>query len=77
MRTLYQNTPDTLADGKPDHVLAELRSGRYFRDPTLRYTIGLCGLTMDTMRTMRGILLQPEMRMVNILPVPGYGVFLP
>ena len=33
MRTLYIYIPETLADWEPGHVLAELRSGRYSKDP--------------------------------------------
>ena len=45
MRTLYLYVLDTLADWEPGHVLAELRSGRYLKDPALRYSVVLCGST--------------------------------
>jgi putative intracellular protease/amidase len=77
MRTLYLYTPDTLADWEPGHVLAELRSGRYFRDPTLKYNVVLCGRTLDAVTTMGGILLQPDMLMDDIQPVPGDILILP
>jgi len=55
MRTLYLYIPDTMADWEPGHVLAELRSGRYLRDPGLKYNIVLCGRTLDPITTMGGI----------------------
>jgi putative intracellular protease/amidase len=77
MRTLYLYTPDTLADWEPGHVLAELRSGRYFRDPALKYAVVLCGRTDDTISTMGGIQLQPALLMNDIRPVPGDVLILP
>ena len=45
MRTLYLYVLDTLADWEPGHVLADSRSGRYLKDPALRYSVVLCGST--------------------------------
>ena len=41
MRTLYLNILDTLSDWEPGYVTAELRSGRYLKDPALRYSVVL------------------------------------
>ena len=43
MRTLYLFVTDTLSDWEPGNVLAELRSGRYLKDPALKYNVVLCG----------------------------------
>jgi hypothetical protein len=43
VRTLYLFITDTLADWEPGHVLAELRSGRYLKDPALKFNVVLCG----------------------------------
>jgi putative intracellular protease/amidase len=77
MRTLYLYIPDTMADWEPGHILAELRSGRYLKDPALKYDIVLCGRTMDPITTMGGIHHQPDMPVGDIRPVPGDVLILP
>jgi len=77
MRTLYLYTPDTMADWEPGHVLAELRSGRYLRDPSLKYNIVLCGRTLEPITTMGGIRMAPEVLVGVIRPVPGDVLILP
>jgi putative intracellular protease/amidase len=71
MRTLYLFITDTLADWEPGHVLAELRSGRYLKDPALKYNVVLCGRTLDAITTMGGIPLRPDMLVGDIRPVSG------
>jgi putative intracellular protease/amidase len=77
MRTLYLYVLDTLADWEPGHVMAELRSGRYLKDPALRYSVVLCGSTMDTVTTMGGLHLTPEVLIRDIQPAPGDVLVLP
>ena len=77
MRTLYLFIPDTLADWEPGYVLAELRSGRYLKDPGLRYTVVLCGRTMDPVTTMGGLHLVPDVMIMTIQPEDGDLVLLP
>ena len=77
MRTLYLYITDTLSDWEPGHVLAELRSGRYLKDPALKYNVVLCGRTPDTVITMGGIRMTPEILVNDIRPVPGDVVVLP
>lgn len=77
MRTLYLYVLDTLADWEPGHVMAELRSGRYLKDPALRYSVVLCGSTLDTVNTMGGLQLVPEILIGNIQPAPGDVLVLP
>lgn len=77
MNTLYLYIPDTLADWEPGHVLAELRSGRYLKDPGLRYTVVLCGRTMDPITTMGGLHLGPDTIITTIHPENGDLVLLP
>ena len=77
MRTLYLSVLDTLADWEPGHVMAELRSGRYLKDPALRYSVALCGSTLDTVTTMGGLHLTPEVLISDIQPVPGDILVLP
>jgi putative intracellular protease/amidase len=77
MRTLYLYTPDTLADWEPGNVLAELRSGRYLRGMALKYNLMLCGRTMDTITTMGGIRMAPEVLISDIKPGTGDVLVLP
>jgi len=77
MHTLYLYVPDTMADWEPGHVLAELRSGRYLKNPALKYHVVTCGRTMDTVTTMGGIHILPEVLVGDIRPVPGDVLVLP
>ena len=77
MRTLYLSILDTLADWEPGHVMAELRSGRYLKDPALRYSVVLCGSTLDPVTTMGGLHLTPEVLIQDIHPVQGDVLILP
>lgn len=77
MRTLYLYVTGTLSDWEPGHVLAELRSGRYLKDPALKYNVVLCGRTPDAIISMGGIRMIPEVLVNDIRPVPGDIVVLP
>jgi putative intracellular protease/amidase len=77
MRTLYLSIPDTLADWEPGHVLAELCSGRYLKDPGLQYSVVLCGRTLDPVTTMGGLHLVPDTMITTIRPEDGDLVLLP
>jgi putative intracellular protease/amidase len=77
MRTLYLYVLDTLADWEPGHVMAELRSGRYLKDPALRYSVVLCGSTLAPITTMGGLHLTPEVLIRDIHPVQGDVLVLP
>jgi putative intracellular protease/amidase len=77
MRTLYLYVTDTLADWEPGYVLAELRSGRYLKDPSYRYNVVLCGLSMDTITTMGGLRLKPDMLVTDIRPGNSDLLLLP
>ena len=77
MRTLYLYTPDTLADWEAGHALAELRSGRYLKDPSRKYNVVSCGRTMDVITTMGGIRITPEMVVEDIQPTQDDILILP
>ncbi len=63
--------------GSRAHIMAELRSGRYLKDPALRYSIVLCGSTLDPVTTMGGLHLTPDVLIRDIHPVPGDVLVLP
>jgi len=77
MPALYLYVNDTLSDWEPGHILAELRSGRYLNDQSLRYDVRLCGRTMDTITTMGGLHLKPDELIANIHPGTGDLLLLP
>ena len=77
MHTLYLYILDTLADYEPGNVMAELRSGRYLKDPALGFSVVLCGSTLDPVTTMGGLHLTPEVLIGDIQPVPGDVLILP
>lgn len=83
MPTLYLYILDTFSDWETGHVLAELHSGRYLRDPALKYDVVLCGRTMDTITTMGGLRMTPDMLIdairpgkADILILPGADLWL-
>ncbi len=77
MRTLYLYILDTLADWEFGHVIAELHSGRYLKDPSLRYRVILCGRTLETITTMGNLHLTPEILIEDIRPGPDDILILP
>ena len=74
---MYVYVQDTFADWEPGHVLAELRSGRFLKDPAFRYDTVLCGRTMDTIVTMGGLRLKPDMLIMDIHPGESDLLLLP
>ncbi len=77
MHTLYLYILDTLSDWEPGHVLSELHSGRYLKDPALRYSMVLCGSTLDPVTTMGGLHMTPDVLIRDIRPVPSDVLVLP
>jgi putative intracellular protease/amidase len=77
MKTIYFFITDTLADWEGAHVLSELCSGRYLKDPGQKYNLVLCGRTMDSITTMGGFHLTPDLLITAIRPVAGDLVLLP
>lgn len=77
MPTLYLFVTDTLADWEPGHVIAELRSGRYLKDPSSRYDIVLCGSTLEGITTMGGIPMVPKVRVEDVRPRENDILVLP
>lgn len=77
MPTLYLFITDTLADWETGHVLAELCSGRYLKNPDNKYNLVLCGRTLAPITTMGGLELKPEVQLRDIRPVNGDLLLLP
>jgi putative intracellular protease/amidase len=77
MPRAYLYILNTLSDWESGNVLAELHSGRFLKDPSLRYDVVLCGATLDTITTMGGVLLKPDVRIGEIQPGWGDLLLLP
>jgi putative intracellular protease/amidase len=77
MPTLYLYILDTLSDWETGHTLAELHSGRYLKDPALKYDVVLCGRTMDTITTMGGLRMTPDTLIEAIRPNKADILILP
>ncbi len=77
MPALYLYVLDTLADWEPGHLIAELGSGRYLKNPGQKYKIIPCGRTMDAITTMGGIRIAPEVLVSDIRPEIGDILVLP
>ncbi|MCQ1538357.1 glutamine amidotransferase [Methanocalculus taiwanensis] len=77
MPSIYLYITDTLADWECGHVLAELHSGRFLKDPSCRHDLVLCGRTMDPQTTMGGVLMVPKVLFTDIHPKTGDLVLLP
>lgn len=77
MAAIFLYVTDTLADWECGHVLAELHSGRYLKDPASRYDLVLCGRTMDPVTTMGGLYMAPKVLFQDIRPGAGDLVLLP
>ena len=77
MPALYLFITDTLADWESGHILAELHSGRYLKDPAQKFTVIPCGLSRDPVTTMGGIRIVPEALIRDIGPGKGDLLLLP
>lgn len=75
--SLYLFILDTMSDWEAGYLLSELGSGRFFINPSERYTLRLCGQTPDAVKTMGGMHLTPEILIDEIEPAPGDLLVLP
>lgn len=77
MRKMYLFITRTLSDWEYGNTLAELGSGRYLRDPSMKYQVVLCGNTLEPVTTMGGIILKPDIHIEDIQPDRDDIVLLP
>lgn len=77
MASIFLYVTDTLADWECGHVLAELHSGRFLKDPSGGYDLVLCGRTMDPVTSMGGLPMVPDVLFTDIRPDTGDLVLLP
>lgn len=77
MPSIYLYVTDTLADWECGHVLAELHSGRFLKDPACGYDLVLCSRRMDPVTSMGGLSMVPKVIFTEIRPETGDLVLLP
>lgn len=77
MPTVYLYILDTFSDWETGYTLAELHSGRYLKNPALKYDVVLCGRTMDTITTMGGLRMTPDTLIEAIQPGNADILILP
>ena len=63
MKTVYLYVFDTLADWEASYVIAELHSGRYCKKDAIKYAVKTVGLTKETIVTMGGVRIIPDISM--------------
>jgi putative intracellular protease/amidase len=77
IKKIYFYVFDTLADWEPAYVLAELHSGRYFKDQTLKYEVKTVGLNKNPVTTMGGIRIIPDLTVKDIIAEDAGLLLLP
>jgi putative intracellular protease/amidase len=83
MKTVYVYVQDTLADWEAGYAVAELHSGRFFRPTAEPLTVKTCALARETVRTMGGFRIWPDLTVDEIclseaalLILPGSDTWL-
>lgn len=66
-----------MADWEPGYTIAELGSGRYFRDQGLKYQIMTAGLTLEPITTMGGVRILPDVPLAEVKPASAGLLILP
>ena len=66
---------DTMADWEPSYVIAELHSGRYFKDKTLKYEVKTVSITQEPITTMGGVKILPDLTIDDLMP-PEAGILV-
>ena len=66
-----------MADWEPGYALAELNTGRFFKDPAQKYTIKTVALTKDSIITMGGLHILPDITVDEIRPEDAALLILP
>lgn len=68
---------DTMADWEPGYAIAELHSGRYFKDKTLKFEVKTVGLTQEPITTMGGVKILPELTIHQMMAQEAGVLILP
>jgi putative intracellular protease/amidase len=71
----YLYVLDTMADWETGFLVAELNTGRAFKKDAEKYTVKTVGLTKETIMTMGGIRITPDLS-INELTTDNAGVLI-
>jgi hypothetical protein len=74
-KSIYLYVCDTMADWEPSFVVAELHSGRYFKDKSVTYEVKTVSVTPDPITTMGGVHILPDLT-VDALTTHGAGLLI-
>lgn len=75
MITIYVYVLDTLADWEIGHLMAELNSGRFFKEGAPRVSLKTVGASKEAIHTMGGLTMVPDCQ-IDELPVRETSVLL-
>lgn len=82
-KVAYLYVFDTMADWEPSYIIAELHSGRYFKDRTLKYDVKTVSVTQAPITTMGGVKILPDLTIdklmtdeAGVLVLPGGDTWL-
>jgi len=68
---------DTMADWEPSYIIAELHSGRYFKDRTLKYDVKTVSVTQAPITTMGGVKILPDLTIDKLMTYEAGVLVLP
>ena len=77
MINVYIYVLDTLADWEIGYVTAELNSGRYFKKQSDNVSVKTVGATKDSIVTMGGMKVIPDITIDKIISAPSTVLLLP
>jgi putative intracellular protease/amidase len=82
-KIVYLYVFDTMADWEPGYIIAELHSGRYFKDNTVKYDVKTVSVTQEPIITMGGVKILPDLTIhkvmvheAGLLVLPGGDTWL-
>jgi putative intracellular protease/amidase len=67
-RFAYLYVLDTLSDWEPGYAIAELHSGRFFKEPGRRVPVRTVGVGTQPVTTMGGVEITPEVLVSDVSP---------
>jgi putative intracellular protease/amidase len=73
----YLYVLDSMADWETGYLIAELNSGRYCRKDVAQYTVKTVGLTKETVVTMGGLQIIPDISINELTPENAGLLILP
>jgi len=76
-KIVYLYVFDTMADWEPGYVMAELHSGRFFKDNSLRFEVKTVSLTRDPITTMGGLKILPDLTISSVTTRDAALLLLP